>query len=99
MPLPSLKLSILRDIGWREWDPIGLLPAEGDWQASSATDEYDNYLLNVASRLQRGYADAALIEYLVEIETDHMGLSPSETTRSRADATVAALKEYVQSLR
>jgi len=98
MPRPSVKLSVLRDIGWREWDPIGLRPLDGGWQASSAADEYDSYLLHVAARLQNGDRDAAVTDYLVGIETQHMGLSPSNTTRPRAAATVAALREYVQSL-
>lgn len=95
----SVKLSVVRDIGWREWDPIGLRPSEGGWQASSAADEYDSYLLHVAARLQNGDTDAAVTDYLVSIETQHMGLSPSDTTRRRAAATVAALREYVRGLR
>lgn len=98
MSRPSLKLSVLRDIGWREWDPIGLQPLEGGWQASSAADEYDSYLLHVAARLQNGDPDATLTDYLVNIETQHMGLNPSDTTRPRAAATVGALREYVHGL-
>jgi cytochrome P450 len=97
MPYPPVKLSVVREIGWRKWDPIGLLPAEG-WEASSAADEYDSYLLNVAARLQKGEPDADLTDYLVSIETEHMGISPSNTTRIRAAATVAALQEYVDGL-
>ena len=97
MPHPPVKLSVLRDIGWREWDPIGLRPAEG-WQASSAADEYDSYLLHVAARLQKDERDADLIDYLVRIETEHMGLRRGDTTRARAAATVAALREYVEGL-
>jgi hypothetical protein len=93
MPRPSVKLSVLREIGWREWDPIGLCPLEGGWQASSAADEYDSYLLHVATRLQNGDPDAPLTDYLISIETQHMGLSPSDATRPRAAATIAALRE------
>jgi hypothetical protein len=95
---PSVKLSVLRDIGWSEWDPIGLRTLEGGWQGSSAADEYDQYLLHVAGRLQRGEADGGLVDYLVDIETDHMGSSPSPTAQPRAVATVKAIREYVQSL-
>ena len=28
-PQPRIKLSKLRDIGWRLWDPIGLLHEDG----------------------------------------------------------------------
>lgn len=89
---------MLRDIGWREWDPIGLLPMEGGWQASGVADEYDRYLLHVAAGLQNGDPDAVLTDYLVSIETEHMGLSPSDTAPLRASATVMALREYVHGL-
>jgi hypothetical protein len=91
--LPPVKLSILRDIGWREWDPIGLSTLEGGWEGSSAADEYDQYLVHLAARLQRGEPDGPLIDYLVRIETEHMGLSPSPDTHLRASATVAAVRE------
>ena len=61
-------------------------------------DEYDRYLLHVTYRLQKGEPNAALTEYLVSIETEHMGLSPNYTTRPRAAATVAALRGYVDGL-
>ena len=30
-PQPAAKLSKLRDIGWKLWDPIGLLGPEEEW--------------------------------------------------------------------
>jgi hypothetical protein len=83
----SISLPMLRDIGWREWDPIGLSPDD-----PCPDDEYDRYLLHVVSRLQGGEADPALVDYLVEIEIDHMGLNPNPTARVRASATVAAIR-------
>lgn len=94
---PPVKLSALRDIGWREWDPIGLSTADG-WEGSNAADEYDGYLLHIASRLQDGQGDDELIGYLVRMETEHMGLTPSITARRRAAATIAAMREYVSDL-
>jgi hypothetical protein len=96
-PPPAVKLSVLRDIGWREWDPIGLRTLEGGWEGSSAADEYDRYLLHLAARLQKGEADGPLVDYLVHIETEHMGLSPNASVRPRA-ATVGAVREYVRNL-
>jgi hypothetical protein len=96
-PYPPVKLSILRDIGWRDWDPIGLLE-DGNWEDSAAADEYDTYLLHVAARLQKGEDDGHLIDYLVATETKHMGLGMQPDTRPRAVATVAALCEYVRDL-
>jgi len=95
---PPDKLSGLRDIGWREWDPIGLSTLEGGWEGASAADEYDRYLLHVAAHLQKGEPDSPLVDYLVQIETEHMGSSPSASARSRAVATVAALREYLRNL-
>jgi hypothetical protein len=95
---PPVKLSLLRDIGWSAWDPIGLKGIEGGWEGSAAADEYDTYLLHVTRSLQRGEPDNVLVDYLVVIETGHMGLSPTPTARARAEATVAAVREYVESI-
>ena len=93
--IPSVKLSELRDIGWDQWDPIRLNGSEGGWRRSNAGDEYDRYLVRVAGSLQRGEPDDALVDYLVSIETGHMGLADTPAARSRAEATVAAIREQV----
>jgi hypothetical protein len=95
---PSVKLSVLRDIGWDRWDPIRLNGSEGGWRRSNAADEYDRYLLRVASRVQNGELDVVLVDYLVSIETGHMGLADTSTARSRAEATVAAIRQQVEGI-
>jgi hypothetical protein len=97
---PKIKLSRLREIGWSLWDPIGLRGlSDGDWQDGGAcADEYDDYLLQVAGRLRRGDPTAEVIAYLEETETGHIGLTRSVTTRSRAEATVAAIASYLAAL-
>lgn len=95
---PSVKLSALRDIGWDQWDPIRLNGSEGGWRRSNAADEYDRYLLRVAGRLQNGEPDVVLIDYLVSVETVHMGLAETSATRSRAEATVAAIRQRVEDI-
>jgi hypothetical protein len=95
---PSVKLSVIRDIGWGLWDPIRLNGSEGGWRRSSAADEYDRYLLRVASSLQSGEPDEALVNYLVSIETGHMGLTDTATARSRAETTVAAIREQMEGI-
>jgi hypothetical protein len=92
--LPPAKLSVLRDIGWREWDPIGLRGSHD----GGAADEYDSYLLHVAARVQNGEADDLIVDYLVGIESDHMGLGLTPTAHSRAVATVDAIREYIRDL-
>lgn len=97
-PPPRLKLSKLRDIGWALWDPIGLLGSQGsstgrwdDEANRSFADEYDTYLISAASQLRRGTPREEVVEYLVQIETKHMGLGGSPSTRKRADAVVEAI--------
>ena len=94
----SVKLSVLRDIGWDRWDPIGLNGAEGGWRRSNAADEYDRYMLKVAGSLQSGELDRPLVDYLVGIETQHMGQADSPTARRRAEATVAAIREHLEAI-
>jgi hypothetical protein len=94
------KLSRLREIGWSVWDPIGLSQMGGDhWKDGGAcADEYDSYLLQVAGRLRRGEAIEDTVSYLEEIEIVHMGGGRVATTRSRAEATVAAVADYIAGL-
>ena len=93
---PSVKLSVLRDIGWDQWDPIGLNGSDGGWRRSNAADEYDRYLMRVVDCLQSGESNETLVDYLVSVETIHMRQSATSTSRSRAEATVAALREQVK---
>lgn len=95
MSNPLLKVTALRDIGWRCWDPAALNGAEGGWRRSDAADEYDRYMLYVAAGLQSGTPDHALVDYLVGIETEHMRLEETSAARSRAAAAVTAIRLYL----
>lgn len=97
-PQPRIRLSKLRDIGWRLWDPIGLLRAEGlspgNWDDEANlgfADEYDAYLISAASQLRQGVPGDQVADYLVQMECDYMALPRGPTTRERAEAVVAAL--------
>ena len=93
-PRPKLKLSRLRDIGWSIWDPIGLMGSKSNWDdedCQSFADEYDNYLMQAAGQLLRGVADSQVVEYLVQIESEHMGLGVRTGSRARAEQVVAAI--------
>ena len=48
--------------------------------------------------MRRGEALEEAISYLEEIEMVHMGGGRVETTRSRAEATVAAIADYLSDL-
>ena len=93
-PPPKLKLSRLRDIGWLVWDPIGLLGSEQKWNDEdclSFADEYDSYMMQAAGQLRRGVADVDVANYLVQIETDNMGLGSSRGILERAEQVVVAI--------
>lgn len=97
VPQPRIKLSKLRDIGWALWDPIGLLDPDnclGNWEDEANlpfADEYDSYLIEAASELRTGTPRAEVVRFLVEVETQHMGLGDSTSARSRAEAVVDAI--------
>jgi hypothetical protein len=98
MAKPPIKLSRLRDIGWAEWDPIGLRDLDGGWETSKAADEYDGYLREVAGMLRANEPEESAVDYLVWGESEHMGAGIGPTTRLRATATVRAIKEYLNNL-
>ena len=74
----KFKLSILRDIGWKFWDPIGLLPQGDCWeQYPEFADEYDDYLMQAAGRFARGETVEEVGDYLYDIASNRMGLGSS----------------------
>ena len=92
---PTFKLSHLREIGWAKWDPIGVGGSDHEWPA----DEYDTYLLNAASQLWNGRSDEEVADYLVKIETEHMGLATAFDIRQRALDVAQTMRCYVEKLR
>ena len=93
---PPLKLSRLRDIGFKEWDPIGILGPEEIWDYHPAADEYDRYLFHAASRLRRGWSVSDAADYLTWVKSEHMGMGGDDPPdRSRAEATARAIKAYL----
>lgn len=93
-PRPKIKLSRLRDIGWSLWDPIGLLPDGDTWtdkDNACFADEYDSYLLQAAGQLKQGVSDAEVVDYLMKIETEYMGVGERQDTKKRAAAVVLAI--------
>ena len=92
---PIFKLSILRDIGWAKWDPIGVGGPDDGWPP----DEYDTYLLQAAGQLWSGQSDEEVADYLIKIETEHMGLEAAPGIRQRAFDVVKMIRRYVDTLR
>jgi hypothetical protein len=92
---PTFQLSHLREIGWSKWDPIGVGGPDDGWPA----DEYDTYLLQAAGQLWNGQSDEEVADYLVKIETEHMGLEAVPGIRQRASDVVKSIRGYVETLR
>lgn len=89
---PKLRLSRLRDLGWQLWDPIGLIDFGEAWDGKPFADEYDSYLVQAAGRLRRGDHPSAVVDYLVKIEAEHMGLGMSTQAENRARQLVDAIQ-------
>ena len=94
----KVKVSALRDIGWAEWDPIGLQEIEGGWEGSPAADEYDTYLLQVAGEIMNGHSDDEAAARLVLAEAVNIGMGVGPTTRARALKTVSMIRSYIGTL-
>ena len=93
-----LKLSLLRDIGFFVWDPIGLLARGAAWDGKPFADEYDQHLLEMAGRLRRDWGAEEAIAYLMTAERDHMGFGERPGLRTRADAAVRLVQAYLDSI-
>ncbi|KMO40600.1 hypothetical protein [Methylobacterium aquaticum] len=92
---PPIALSRLRTIGWREWDPIGLLAAGEAWDHKPFADEYDAYLLKVAGDLRRGGGLREAVAYLLSVERDHMAIGDRPGQDVRAETTARAIQDYL----
>ncbi len=96
---PKTQISRLRDIAFRNWDPIGVLPEGASWENRPDADEYDGYLVEAVSRLANEGGEADATDYLMWVESEHMGMDTTAATRERAAATVSAIKDYIDSLK
>ncbi|MEL6365616.1 MAG: hypothetical protein AAFR11_12340 [Pseudomonadota bacterium] len=93
----QVKLSLLRDIGWKFWDPIGLAEDGQNWENWPYADEYDAYLLR-ASYLLRADRVTEAAEYLLQIESGHMGLGVREGASDRVRKTVDEITKTAEQL-
>jgi hypothetical protein len=89
----QFELEKLRHIGWETWDPIGV-------RGLAPVDEYDRYLLHVASLLQHDVSQSEAAAYLDEIASNHMGLG-SRTAQGHAasERTAEAIAQYLITLK
>ena len=82
MTRPAVKLSVLREIGWTCWDPIGLKVIDTDWP----DDEYDSYLMVAFGMMQSGKSIEDVAAYLTKMASENMGLSNVDGAAERATA-------------
>ena len=96
---PKIQLSVLRQIGWDEWDPIGIRRFDTDDWRTNAADEYDGYILHVVSLLHNGKPEADAVAYLDWVASEHMGLGPQSPEAHEVSAkTVRAIAAYLRTL-
>ncbi len=93
--MDKFSLTRLRDIGWKEWDPIRLMAGEC-WQETTFADEYDSYLIEAALRLRQGQSVAETAEFLFRMDRDYMAMR--HPSRERAERTARAISDYVNSV-
>ena len=76
----------VRDLFMREWDPIGVS------EIPEASDEYDSYVaVAYVMLMARRASSDAIAAYLLDIATNHMGLSSQDGLAERCARTAAAL--------
>lgn len=90
---PRPQIHKLREIGWAEWDPIGILEPGEAWDGQSFADEYDTYLVQAAWRLRRGDSEHDVINYLVAAEGEDMGLGTGAESFRRVSRLVQRIKQ------
>jgi hypothetical protein len=78
-------LAELREIGWRDWDPLQLRNVMLEGQFSCA-DEYDSYLLTSAGMAANGRSPEDIARYLSKVETERMGCRSMGAAEDRAEA-------------
>jgi hypothetical protein len=97
--LSDTQVLHLRQLGWDNWDPIGIRQFnDRDWRGPAA-DEYDRYMCHVFNVLSTGGSQQDAITYLDEIASLHMGLGPiTDAGHAAAVRTVDAIASYVRGL-
>jgi hypothetical protein len=95
---PKIKLSEIRRIGWRDWDPFGMSDGS-EFGPQDAADEYDHPLLQVVNILTAGGSRAEAVRYLLDIVRNDMGrrIVDANATQKTVDAIAGYLKELPDS--
>lgn len=97
-PKSNIDYHRIRQIGWDNWDPIGLRQIDPNAWQEDAADEYDSYVLHVVRLLQNGQSVSDAVAYLDEIASEHMGLGMRLELHQASQRTVEAIAEYLRTL-
>ncbi len=90
----NADLTKLREIGWAEWDPIGLRASD------CPRDEYDPYLLRAVTMFRGGSSIADVAAYLDSVASEHMRLGqPSSLPSDASLRTASAIRDSVVLIR
>lgn len=77
------------EILFYKWDPIGI--SDGNW----ARDEYQSYLPKIFSLASEHDNPKAIAEYLTEVTTESMGLSPAKEHDLRIAMLIIEIKDSI----
>ncbi|MEF0938927.1 hypothetical protein [Rhizobium sp. BR 362] len=93
---PAVDIHALRQIGWDNWDPIGIRQIDDVAWRSTAADEYDTYLFHVANMILGGTTSDEAAAYLDRIASDNMAVGPVKEAGHHASLrTVEAISAYM----
>jgi hypothetical protein len=77
------ELEQLKALLWEEWDPICLNDTD------CPRDEYDSYALKLYSMLKSNASRDEVLNYLVRVRTEYIGISNKGDPAIEADRIVA----------
>ena len=77
------ELEKLKGLLWEEWDPIGVNDTD------CPRDEYDAYANRLFSMLQSGSTIEEVLNYLVWVRTEYIGIGKKGGPATAADQLVA----------
>jgi len=77
------ELEKLKALLWEEWDPIGLNDTD------CPRDEYDSYALRLYSMLKSNASRDEVLNYLVWVRTEYIGIGQKGGPAVEADWIVA----------
>ena len=75
----------IREIFLRDWDPIGVS------SVPQAQDEYERYVSEFSALIRSGTDQRAIVDRLLEIESQDMGLEPDRERAVHVAGKLTAL--------